>query len=85
MTSKNLLSKWFHKEPLISAEPFCFTKDYLKRKKVLQIIKKVRKRCFFKEPLTEWLFVEPNMVLVWHHGEEPFEAPLFLRVYLMFT
>ncbi len=25
--------------------------------------KKVRKRWFFKEPLTEWFFVEPKMVL----------------------
>ncbi len=43
--------------------------------------KKVRKRWFFKEPLTEWFFVEPKMVLLWHHCEEPFEAPLFLRVW----
>ncbi len=28
--------------------------------------KKVRKRWFFKEPLTEWFFVEPKMVLLWH-------------------
>ncbi len=42
---------------------------------------KVRTRWFFKEPLTEWFFVEPKMVLLWHHCEEPFEAPLFLRVY----
>ncbi len=26
--------------------------------------KKVRKKCFFKEPLTEWFFVEPKMVLL---------------------
>ncbi len=26
----------------------------------------VRKRWFFKEPLTEWFFVEPKMVLLWH-------------------
>ncbi len=38
--------------------------------------KKVRKRC----SLTEWFFVEPEMVLLWHHCEKPFEAPLFLRV-----
>ncbi len=43
--------------------------------------KKVRKRWFFKEPMTEWFFVEPKMVLLWHRREEPFEAPLFLRVY----
>ncbi len=28
--------------------------------------KKVRKRWFFKEPLTEWLFVEPKIVLQYH-------------------
>ncbi len=51
--------------------------------------KKVRKRWFFKEPLTEWFFVEPKMVLCGTKNgssmaslEEPFEAPLFLRVYL---
>ncbi len=38
-------------------------------------------RWFFKELLTEWFFVEPKMVLLWHLCEEPFEAPLFLRVY----
>ncbi len=26
--------------------------------------KKVRKRWFFKEPLTEWFFVEPKMVIL---------------------
>ncbi len=34
------LSKWFHKEPLTSEEPFCFTKGSLWWKKVLQIIKR---------------------------------------------
>ncbi len=47
--------------------------------------KKVRKRWFFKEPLTEWFFVEPKMVLLWHRCEEPIEAPLFLRVYSIYT
>ncbi len=28
--------------------------------------KKVRKRWFFEETLTEWFFVEPKMVLLWH-------------------
>ncbi len=32
---------------------------------------------FFKEPLTEWLFVEPKMVLLWHRSEEP----LYLKVH----
>ncbi len=35
--------------------------------------KKVRKRQFFKEPLTEWFFVESKMVLPWHRSEEPFK------------
>ncbi len=34
------LSKWFHKEPSTSEEPFCFTKGSLWWKKVLQIIKR---------------------------------------------
>ncbi len=29
---------------------------------------------FFKETLTEWFFVEPKMVLLWHRCEQPFEA-----------
>ncbi len=37
---RTFLSKWFHKEPLISEEPFCFTKASLWWKKVLQIIKR---------------------------------------------
>ncbi len=37
---------------------------------------------FFKEPLTECFFVEPQMILLWHRCEEPFKALLFLRVYL---
>ncbi len=31
---------------------------------------------FFKEPVTEWFFVEPEMVLLCHRCE----AALFLRV-----
>ncbi len=27
---------------------------------------KVRKRWFFKEPLTEWFFVEQKRVILWH-------------------
>ncbi len=37
---RTFLSKWFHKEPLTSEEPFCFPKGSLWRKKVLQIIKR---------------------------------------------
>ncbi len=37
---RTFLSKWFHKEPLTSEEPFCFTKGSLWWKKVLQIIKR---------------------------------------------
>ncbi len=42
--------------------------------------KKVRKRWFFKEPLTEWFFVEPKMVLLWHRCEEPFKHLYFKSV-----
>ncbi len=40
--------------------------------------RKVSKRWFFKEPLTEWFFVEPKMVLQWHRLKNLFEAPLFM-------
>ncbi len=39
--------------------------------------KKVRKRWFFKDSLTEWLFVEPKMVAQWHHCKEPFKHLYF--------
>ncbi len=35
---------------------------------------------FFKEPLTEWFFVETKNGSSMASLEEPFEAPLFLRV-----
>ncbi len=38
---------------------------------------KVRKKGFFKEPLTECFFVEPKMVLLWHRCEEPFKHLYF--------
>ncbi len=43
---------------------------------------KVRNRWFFKEPLTEWNFdfVEPKNGYSMASLEEPFEAPLILRV-----
>ncbi len=44
--------------------------------------KKVRKRWFFKEPLTEWFFVEPKMVLLWHLLKNLLKHLYFLRVYL---
>ncbi len=44
--------------------------------------KKVSKKLFFKEPLTEGFFVEPNIFILWHRFEEPFDAPLFLRVHM---
>ncbi len=64
---RTFLSKWFHKDPLTSEEPFCFTKGSLWWKEGSSDYKKLRKRWFFKEPLTEWFFVEPKMVLLWHH------------------
>ncbi len=63
---RTFLSKWFHKEPLTSEEPFCFTKGSLWWKKVLQI--KGKEQMFFKEPLTEWFFMEPKKV----KGKGPF-------------
>ncbi len=42
--------------------------------------KKVRKILFFKEPLTEWFFVEPKMVILWHCCEEPFKHLYFATV-----
>lgn len=33
----------------------------------------VSTRWFLHEPLTEWCFVEPKMLLLWHHCEEPFQ------------
>uniref|UniRef100_A0A672MFC0 ZP domain-containing protein n=1 Tax=Sinocyclocheilus grahami TaxID=75366 RepID=A0A672MFC0_SINGR len=42
---RTFLSKWFHKEPLTSEEPFCFTKGPLWRKKVLQITKSLCPCC----------------------------------------
>ncbi len=71
---RTFLSECFHKEPLTSEEPFCFTKDALWWKKVLQIIKKLRKRWFFKEPLTEWSKNGSSMASL--------EEPLFLRLYI---
>ncbi len=73
MPLKNLfLSKWFHKEPLTSEELFLFV-----AKEGSSDYKKVRRRWFFKEPLTEWFFVEPKMVLLWHRCEEPFKHLYF--------
>ncbi len=76
---RTFLSERFHKDPLTSEEPFSFTNSSLWWKKVLQIIKKVRKRWFFKESLTEWVFVEPKMVLLWHRLKNILKG-LFLRM-----
>ncbi len=39
--------------------------------------KKLRKRRFFKERLTEWFIVESKMDLLWHRCEEPFKHLYF--------
>ncbi len=57
------LSKLFHKDPLT----FLFHKRFFVVKEGSSDYEKVRKRCFFKEPLTEWFFVEPKTVLLWHY------------------
>ncbi len=48
---ETFLSKWFHKETLISEEPLCFTKGSLWRKKSYLGYKKVRNRWFCVEPI----------------------------------
>ncbi len=46
-------------------------------KEVSSDYKKVRKRLFFKEPLTEWFFVETEIILIWHCCEESFKHLYF--------
>ncbi len=60
-THKNEGPSRCHREPLTSEEPFCFTISGSSDNK------KVRKKWFFKETLTECFSVEPKMVLLWHH------------------
>ncbi len=47
--------------------------------------KKVRKRWFFKESLTEWFFVEPKMVLLWHRLKNLLSTFIFKSVHYNFT
>ncbi len=67
-------------------EPFCLNgsiKNLLFHKRLFLVkecssdYKKIHFK-FFKEPLTEGFFVEPKIVC--HRCDEPFEAPLLLRV-----
>ncbi len=44
--------------------------------------KKVRKRWFFKELLTEWFFVEAKMVLLWHRLKNVLSTFIFKSVLL---
>ncbi len=63
---------------------FLFHKKLFVVKEGSSDYKTVRKRWFFNEPLTEWFFVEPKMVILSMASlEERFEAPLFLRVYIL--
>jgi len=39
-------------------------------------------KCFFKEPWFERFFEEPEMVLPWHHSEEPFLVPYGISMFL---
>ncbi len=50
---------WFNKEPLTSEKPFC-SQSFFVVKEGSSDYKKVIKRWFFKEPLTEWFFGEPK-------------------------
>ncbi len=45
---------------------FLFHKKLFVAKEGSSDYKKVRKRWFFKEPLTDWFFVEPQMVPLWY-------------------
>jgi len=38
-------------------------------------LKNYLRKWFSKEPWFERFFVEPEMVLLWHHSEEPFLVP----------
>ncbi len=58
---RTFLSKWLNKEALTSEEPL-FHKSFLVVKEGSSDYKKVRKRY----SLTEWFFVEPEMVPLWH-------------------
>ncbi len=51
--------------------------------------KNVSKSRFFEEPLTEWFFVEPKMVLLWHRLKNLLKhlcdvmAPTYVQVSLL--
>ncbi len=72
---RRTLSKWFHKDFNIW-RTFLFHKMLFVVKEGSSDYKKVRKRWFFKKPLSEWFFVEPKMVPL-ASLEEPFVGPLF--------
>lgn len=57
---------WFHEALLTFTEPFYSTKV------VKKIILRTVRRRFFRET---------NMVLLWHHFENPISEPSFLRAY----
>ncbi len=70
---RTFLSKWSNKEPLASEETFDFIKVvFLVGKEGFFRVQKDKKEMFFKEPLIEWFFVEPKIVILWHRYEEPF-------------
>ncbi len=58
---------------------FLFHKRFFVVKEGSSDYKNVRKRRFFKEHLTEWFFTMNGSSMA--SLEEPFEAPLFVRVY----
>ncbi len=66
-TLKNKGASRCHRRSFNIWRTFLFIKRLFVVKEGSSDYKKVRKRCFFKEPLTEWFFVEPKMVLLWHH------------------
>jgi len=51
---------------------------------IIGSLKNSLRKWFFKEPWFERFFVEPEMVLLWHHSKEPYlvpDAPSYLDVH----
>jgi len=57
--------KWCLEEP--------FVKGSLRH--LYRFFEELLRKWFFREPWFERFFVEPEMVLLWHHSEETFLVP----------
>ncbi len=74
---RTFLSKWFHKEPLTSEETV--SQKVFVVKEGSSDYKKVRKRC----SLTEWFFVEAEMVLLCIDVKNLLSTFIFKRVVII--